>query len=288
MRNIFKGFNKKKRRNNDTQEQRNPAPHERHGTTSDKISVVVNTILAIFTLVAIYFAYQANQTSIDSLKYAKHKDSMDNMAQQVRDSISNAERLVNRKYVDSTLTISTQSVDAAKKSSEISEQALNETKKSYDFSRDAAIKELRSYVVQDRVNINNFIPDSIYQIETFFNNVGKTPAYKMRIIVGTVIFSTSQIDKQLPGFIKLLENNIDTAVVLNLGSAQSTGLSLLADRPLSNEEVKMVINGKSKLFVGANVTYYDAFGGEHFTHILGLYIPSKNIFYAYKIYNETK
>ena len=61
---ALKGIYKQIRRYNNAQVQNKPAPnHERHGTTSDWVGVVVNGLLALLTLAAIGLAYQANKTS---------------------------------------------------------------------------------------------------------------------------------------------------------------------------------------------------------------------------------
>lgn len=199
---ALKNIGKQIRRYNDAQEKEKPIPkHEMYGNRSERISVIVNSILAAFTLVAIWLTFKANQTSIDALSYAKHKDSLDNIEQGKRDKVAEIERIANRTYVDSTLAISTQSVDAAKKSSQIAEKALNETKRSYEFSREAAIKEIRAYVVLDIINLKNFSPDSLIWAEISFTNVGKSPAYNVKASA-TIAFGKTRDNKYIDEIVK--------------------------------------------------------------------------------------
>lgn len=286
MRNIFKGFNKKKRRHNNTQEQHNPAPHERHGTTSDKISVVVNSILAILTLLAIWISYQSNQTAIKSLEYAKSKDSSDNIAQQVRDSIYSIERVVNRKYVDSTLYISQQSVGAAKKSSDIAAQAFNETKKSYEFSREAAIKELRAYIVGERFEISNISPDSFYTIEAVFKNAGKTTAYTFKHSGATVV-GRSEISENVPLLVVGVTKKIDTvSITRSLGAGQSTSAIVNSYR-MTAIEYDLIKSGYYQIYVAFSLSYNDIFNIPRYTHIFFRYDFKAKRFVGCKTFNDT-
>lgn len=285
MRNIIKGFNKKKRRTNNTQEHSNPAPYERHGTTSDKIGVIVNSILAVLTLAAIAISYQSNQTAIKSLEYAKSKDSSDNAAQMVRDSIGNVDRSLNRKYVDSTLYISSQSVDASKKSTDIAAQALNETKKSYEFSREAAIKELRAYMVGESCEISKIAADSFYIINATFKNTGKTNASNFRNLSATVV-GISEESENVRMLVKQIKNRyIPNPPISSIGAGQITSTTLKSNR-MTALDYELIKSGYYKIYYACTLIYNDIFGVERSTNIFIWYDINRKAFAVCNSFNE--
>ena len=285
---ALKGIFKQIRRYNDAKEQRPKIPkHERYGNRSERIGVWVNGILAVITLGAIYLAYQSNQTSIKSLKYAQQKDSLNNIQQAKKEIIDSAERVANRQYVDSTLSISNQGVYAADKSSKIAENAFNETKRSYEFSRDAAITELRPYVVFNSIDLKEIRVDSILSVRVNFLNVGKTPAYKMKIIA-SVVFYDKEIEQKIKQFITKLEQDMDTATITNLGgNNQPTQIDVFSGSFLKKADIYRIENGIVQLFVVTCITYYDAFEVKYFTHGLVVYRPARKVFQPYKMYNDS-
>ena len=293
---VLEGIHKQIRRHNKAQKRDKPIPnHEKNGNLSEIASVLVNSILAFLTIAAIWISYranqdakQANQTSKDALNYAKYKDSMDNIEQKRKDKIEEDERVFNRRFVDTTLFVSNQGVEAAKKASLISEKALSETRKSYEFSRESAIKELRAYVLLHKADVTNITMDSIARLQMDFKNVGKTPAYKVRIIIQMQVIATYEIDRVLPNFIGLMEKGLDTAITTNLGAEQSTSFILNSKERFTKANVQSIESGATQIFIGGNIIYHDAFDKKHFTHMLGVYNPKLKTFIAYKKYNEIK
>lgn len=99
--------------------------YERHGTTSDWASVGINAFLAACTLVAIYFTYQANQTSKDALTYAIKKDSIDKIHQDIVDMDNKIKDSINKDAIDSSLAI-------AKRNTNISLEAMKENQRIFE------------------------------------------------------------------------------------------------------------------------------------------------------------
>ncbi|MEO6719398.1 MAG: hypothetical protein ABIN67_03490 [Ferruginibacter sp.] len=195
---IFKRIYKELRRHNDRESYDRPIPHhESEGNKSEKASVIINGFLGLLTLGAIYFSYQANQTSIkatqtaiETLNYAKAKDSSDAVDQLFKDSIDSSERVFNRRYIDSSLEVTKEFADAMTnqaKSSErntiIAEQSLNDSRYyNTETKRQDSVKfetENRPYL-----QIGDFIitepstslDSTIVNIEFRVVNFGKFPA----------------------------------------------------------------------------------------------------------------
>ena len=239
--------------------------------------------ISLFALLISITAVVLNKCSLDntsralaitdsSFKRNIFKDSLTNIEQVKKDAIAEEERKINRKYVDSTLSISNKGVNAANRSSQISEKALNETQKSYEFSRGSAMKELRAYQAIVEIKAVNFKKDSIFFVQAQVTNVGKTPAYKFKCEV-TFVLNTSQdkVDVEKSFDIRSIASEI------TVGATQSTFHTNFSKAKVDQEVIDMMRAGKIKMFAAVRISYYDIFNSQHFTHG----------FYEYDIFKET-
>jgi hypothetical protein len=124
-----------------------------------------------------------------------------------------------------------------------------------------AHRQLRAYVGVSPGGIENFGDSQLQKFTLIRKNYGTTPAYNVFVkeSLVTVIHAGDKIPEQentpssLPG-------------LLSLFPGISLPLTINGAAGLSKEQADSVREGKDVLFVYAGiVTYYDAFGEEHYT-----------------------
>jgi len=270
------------------------------------VAETINAIIALGTIAAVIISAYSLKLSNDSLNLTKASiDSANKSSQQSfelskrsADAATRATEISDSNYNlskealyknDSTnkqfYEVTYQTALASQKSAQVAEKALIETKNSYDFSRESSIKEIRAYVVGNGFNITRLLPDSSFKIESNYANVGKTPAYKIRIAFGQIL-GTSENGKDAMHLTTKMPEAIDTAVIFTLGANQHTSTAGLYPPPINKKDFEFLKRGILEMYVAVYIIYEDIFGKEYFTHIFSKYDFNTGKFLICRRYND--
>jgi hypothetical protein len=146
---------------------------------------------------------------------------------------------------------------------------LSDSATQIKISQDTEHRQLRAYVgfvpPSDNQIVNSFIPPAKPTIRLNPRNFGQTPAYKAKISSNIAVE-----DFPLPktfAFPLVRGLNPPNPITIFPGTFDIAGIFADADRPLTQEELIAIQDGKRKrLYVWGTLDYEDAFGDLHFTN----------------------
>jgi hypothetical protein len=148
-------------------------PHETDGNKSEKISVIINSFLTAFTVVAIYFTWQANDTSQQALTHIIQKDKSDSAKQVAKDRNDSIKDADNRENIKKTLAISQQNADASKSQADASNLSLAEQIKAMKQENDRFEKENAPIITFRNFSGYSLFPNKKISIISHIYNIGK-------------------------------------------------------------------------------------------------------------------
>lgn len=310
---ALKGIHKQLRRYNDAHKEPGTLHHEKHGTTSDKISVGVNTILAVLTFIAIWLSFKANQTSQSALAYAMHKDSIDNISQMKKeysdsirqsalDRIAKEERESNRDYIDSTLSISKQNADAvmegtqiasknykiyktfsdaAIKQAEMTERIARINDTTSQFTFESLVAQNRAYIIVETMENFDMWIDSPVIFKFRVTNIGSTPAYNLQWDM-VLFFDSNEtwLDSSW------INSDNYTDYPHTIGAGRKLDMNTKSIFKVDNKLAAAFEQEKTRLYSAIKIRYFDFYGIEHRTRVFVSRKFSDKEFLQCDVYND--
>jgi hypothetical protein len=133
--------------------------------------------------------------------------------------------------------------------------------KAINIASDTAIRQLRAYVMVNRVGIESVISNSRPTVTVEFKNSGQTPAYD---VLGWVSIGLAKfpLTYSIPGEINFPAIKGSKDVITNGGT---TLLPATMEHTLTSEEVEQLNTGSHAIYFIGKISYKDAFGIERFT-----------------------
>lgn len=191
----LKKISKEIRRYNDAQvEGKKVEPHELHGNRSEKWSVGINALLAAFTLIAIYFTYEANST-------AKRANESAERSARFNDSISRENlRLAQIMFAEQIESSEAKdSIDSINLN--ISQRGLEAQIKSINDANDRFIRENRPYLQIGAFYFTSFKVGEKIEFKYDVFNLGNQPVIvldrRVNVNIMTVINRKIYIDRNV-------------------------------------------------------------------------------------------
>ncbi|NCA75049.1 MAG: hypothetical protein EOM90_01825 [Alphaproteobacteria bacterium] len=229
--------------------------------------------LNIFTLISfIVFSWIQScktQRSLDiatqSINYTRKSDSITRLS----DSFN---RIFTQRTADTSYRLAKTGVD-------LSKQSVAFTKRSDSASEEFRKIELRAYLSIKEMIINDFLKDKTLTGSIIIENVGKTPAKKVRFIWGPKYNKNFLYHADFERIKKF-----DTAygVGLHSGVPLNVGIKIDDTTPLDSLSI---VKKKTKFYIFGIIFYEDIFGERHANKFAMVYDPVAKKFY-YEDVNE--
>ena len=141
-----------------------------------------------------------------------------------------------------------------------SEQAA-QMEKTVRIASDTSIRQLRAYVIVDRVGINGVITNSQPTVTVEFKNSGQTPAYDVTSWI-SIGLSKFPLTYSIPEEINFPTMKGSKDIITSGGKVL---LPATMSSPLTIEEIDQLNTGTHAIYFIGKIIYKDAFGIERFT-----------------------
>ena len=134
--------------------------------------------------------------------------------------------------------------------------------KTVRIASDTSIRQLRAYVIVDRVGINGVITNSQPTVTVEFKNSGQTPAYDVTSWI-SIGLSKFPLTYSIPEEINFPTMKGSKDIIFLVGG--KVLLPATMSSPLTIEEIDQLNTGTHAIYFIGKIIYKDAFGIERFT-----------------------
>ncbi len=232
-------------------------------STADRIEKIqiFLALLNLFTLIAfiIVSSVQISHSS-KALDYADSTNVHTRKSIELGQQTAHASDSSNQK----SLTIAMGSLDATRESNVLTEKIAKMDLRAYISVIDMSFEKIK---VGEKLCSNMNL-----------KNVGKTPAYKIKVDIGFKIGGTGVYDIEMQNLIRSHEEHILTSgVIMNISGE--------TDYMWIKDDSTKVINGGKPCFIYGKITYFDIFKVEHHTNFCFSYTVPRG-FTVYNKYND--
>jgi hypothetical protein len=240
----------------------------------EKTGVIINAILAFFTLVALLLSYLANETSKNALAYAQEKDAKDNLADSTRNHKLDS---TNKAYTDSVIRINRDFANAALKQAKAQIKSGEEIHEQFDISN-------KPFLQLTRIDIKRLLVGKPIAIDISVDNFGKYPA---KIIEGKYLAVTKH---NVPDFREAFTQGIGLSSPVNSYIINNNPLHIWIEYPAKNLSITQdykLKNGEIYLYLFGFFRYQNLTANTRGIYKFLVKIDPVNDFYYYLI-NENE
>lgn len=176
FRNPYRGINNQYGENNNRNSERKREKRE-------LAAIIINTVLAVFTVWAIFLSKDSIRTANNTLAYAKHRDTLNDLTRRNRDSTDSIKYSIDTAKTNNSIRISN-------KSAEASIRALKDNKEKF-------IIENKAVIYVDTLYIEGMNPNKPIKWAIVFKNYGKSGAFLKTHYARIRFSNTLEIDDKL-------------------------------------------------------------------------------------------